>query len=176
MTHIIDQVKGLYQIIELEPFRKTRGVTFDILPKDAIPKIDSMDRVIHRNSALSPGSTEGVERPWYMHPHQADNLMVFFGERNVDIYSVEHGRIENFTVTPDSIMKNGELIHEGGAMLVWPANVFHRIKSGENGSASLNLAVHYDGFDISTNFNIYDLNTETGEYKVIREGFLDQMF
>ncbi|MGM0417712.1 MAG: hypothetical protein ACQEQS_03205 [Thermodesulfobacteriota bacterium] len=174
MNKIIDEVKGLYKIIKLEPFRKTSGVTFDILPKDAIPQIDSMDRVIHKQSAVSPGSISGVERPWYMHTHQADNLMVFFGERNVDIYSAEHGRVENFTVTPDFIEKNGEIIHEGGAMLVWPPNVFHRIKSGETGSASLNLAVHYEGFDIRTNFNIYDLNTETGAYKVIREGFKDQ--
>jgi len=174
MNNIIDEVKGFYTIIGLQPFRKTDGVTFDILPKDAVPQIDSMDRVIHKQSAVSPGSVAGVERPWYMHTHQADNLMVFFGERNVDIYSVEHGSVENFIVTPDYIVKNGELIHEGGAMLVWAANVFHRIKSGENGSASLNLAVHYKGFDIKTNFNIYDLNTETGEYKVIRDGFKDQ--
>lgn len=174
MGYILDEVKGLYQVIELKEFRKTPGVSFDILPNEALPDIHSMDRVIHKGGAVSPGPVGNVDRPWYMHPHQADNLMVFFGERNVDIYSVEHGKVENFIVTPDKIIKNGKLLHNGGAMLVWPVNVFHRIRSGEEGSASLNLAVHYDGFDIKTNFNVYDLNTETGEYKVIREGFKDQ--
>ncbi|MDY0143097.1 MAG: hypothetical protein RBR97_14505 [Bacteroidales bacterium] len=46
--------------------------------------------------------------------------------------------------------------------------------SGEEGSASINLATHHDMFDIKTNFNIYDLNTETREYKLLREGFKDQ--
>jgi hypothetical protein len=175
MGCVIDEVEGLYKIIELKPFRKTPGVSFDILPNEAVPDIHSMDRVIHTESAVSPGKTGDVERPWYMHPHQADNLMVFYGERSVDIYSVKHGRIENFIVTPDKIFKNGSLIHRGGAMLVWPVNVFHRIKSGEKGSASLNLAVHYEGFDIKTNFNIYDLDTKTGKFSVIREGFRDQV-
>lgn len=174
MSLVIEEVEGLYRIIELKPFRKTPGVSFDILESNAIPEIHSMDRVIHAEGAVSPGKIGDVERPWYMHPHQADNLMVFYGERNVDIYSVKHGKIENFIVTPDKIYKNGKLIHNGGAMLVWPVNVFHRIKSGDNGSASLNLAVHYEGFDIKTNFNIYDLDTNTGKYTVLREGFKDQ--
>ena len=59
-------------------------------------------------------------------------------------------------------------------MLVWPCNVFHRIRTDSQGSASMNLAVHHEGFDIRTNFNVYDLDTTTGEYRVIREGHLDQ--
>ncbi len=31
-----------------------------------------------------------------------------------------------------------------------------------------------DGFDIETNFSIYDLDVETGEYHVIRKGSQDQ--
>ncbi|MCW7755297.1 hypothetical protein OOT00_15025 [Desulfobotulus sp. H1] len=175
MKHVVEEVEGLYRIIALQPFRKTPGVVFDILPHSAIPDIHSMDRVMHTGGALSPGPVGDVERPWYMHTHQADNLMVLYGERTVDIYSVDHGRVETFVVTPDRIIKNGELIHDGGGMLVWPVNVFHRIRSGVGGSASLNLAVHYEGFSVRTNFNIYDLNTVTGEYRVLREGFMDQM-
>jgi len=48
------------------------------------------------------------------------------------------------------------------------------VSDAETGSASLNFAVHTPGFDIRTNFSVYDLNTETGEYRVIREGHLDQ--
>ncbi|MDD3350535.1 MAG: hypothetical protein PHC40_06790, partial [Eubacteriales bacterium] len=83
-------------------------------------------------------------------------------------------KVEHFDITPNSIHKNGTLIYEGGAILVWPRYVFHRIVSGPEGSASINLAAHYEGFNIDTNFNIYDLNTETGEYEVIRKGRDDQ--
>jgi hypothetical protein len=60
-------------------------------------------------------------------------------------------------------------------MLVWPRYVFHRVVSDPtHGSASVNLATHYPGFDVRTNFSIYDLNIATGEYRVLREGHLDQ--
>lgn len=174
MSVIIEQVPNLYTIYELDLFRKTPGVVFDLFPLDIVPHIDSIDRVLHEHSAVSPGPVGSVERPWYMHPHQADNLLVLHGSRFVEIFTPEHGKIENFTVTPNAVYKNGELIYEGGAILVWPQYVFHRIVSGEEGSASINLAVHYEGFEIATNFNIYDLNTETGEYKMIRKGAADQ--
>lgn len=175
MHRIIDEVEGLYQIIQFDDFRKTPGVTFNILPQDIISRADSLDRVIHDNKAISPGPIENVVRPWYMHDYQDDNLAVLYGTREVDIYSPAHGAIEHFTVTPNTVCKNGELIASGGAMLVWPRGVFHRIVSGAEGSASINLAIHYDGWDVRNNFNIYEVNTETGVYKVIREGFHDQM-
>jgi hypothetical protein len=69
---------------------------------------------------------------------------------------------------------NGNILYDGPALLVWPRGVFHRIKSGDHGSASINLATHYEGIDMRTNFNIYDLDTGTGEFRVLREGHLDQ--
>ena len=60
-------------------------------------------------------------------------------------------------------------------MLVWPTRVFHRITSGEQGSISLNFAVRNPSFDIDTNFNIYDLDTATGRFKVLRLGRADQI-
>ena len=172
--NIIDEVPGLYRIIPLRVFRKTQNVTFDFVPIDLLPRIDAIDRVLHESHATSPGAVGSIERPWYMHPFQDDNLIVLQGIRHVEIYTHEHRKIENFTVTPHEIMREGEVIYKGGAMLVWPCNVFHRIQSDAQGSASLNLAVHYDGFDIRTNFNIYQLEIATGEYCVIREGYLDQ--
>jgi len=71
-------------------------------------------------------------------------------------------------------MQNGQEVYDGAAILVWPRGVFHRIKSGVEGSASVNLATHYEGLNMRTNFSIYDLDTETGKFKVIREGHLDQ--
>ncbi|MDD2484433.1 MAG: hypothetical protein PHQ50_05380 [Eubacteriales bacterium] len=174
MSTIIEEVPGLYPIIKLDPLRKTPGVVFDTFPMDRITHIDAVDRVIHQNGALSPGSIGEVKRPWYMHFYQDDNLLVLNGSRSVDIYTKEHGKVEHFDITPNSIHKNGTLIYEGGAILVWPRYVFHRIVSGPEGSASINLAAHYEGFNIDTNFNIYDLNTETGEYEVIRKGRDDQ--
>ena len=171
----IEKIENVYEIIPLELLRVTQDVKFDVIPKTKVPQVDAVDRVLHAPGALSPGSVGEVKRPWYMHTFQADNLMVFSGKRFVELYTVEHGKIEEFIVTPDYIEHNGKLVYDGGAMLVWPRYVFHRILSDEEvGSASVNLATHYEGFDIRTNFNIYDLNPETGEHWVIREGHQDQ--
>jgi hypothetical protein len=173
---IIPEVPGLYKAIKLQPFRRTEGVSFDILPKELVPRVDAIDRVIHKKEAVSPGPVGDVARPWYMHPHQADNLMVLQGIRYVELYTATHGRIEFFAVTPERLEHNSSVLYEGPAMLVWPRAVFHRIISGPDGSASINLATHYEGIDMRTNFNIYDLDTETGKFSVIREGHLDQTF
>ncbi len=173
---ILEEVEGLYKIITLKELRRTENVRFDCLDTTLLPHIDGFDRVIHGPGALSPGTVGEVERPWYMHPHQEDNLMVLHGTRYVDIYNKEHGKVEHFTVTSGKVCRGDEICYTGAAMLVWPTGVFHRIVScPKEGSASINFAVRFDGFDIKTNFNIYDLNTETGEYRVIREGHLDQM-
>jgi hypothetical protein len=172
--YIIDEVPGLYQVLSLKLLRETHGVVFDTLPLSAFTSLASFDRVLHAPGAFSPGSVGDVERPWYYHPHQADNLLVLHGTRYIDLYTPEHGRVESFVVAPDRVEHGGKLIAKAG-MLVWPCRVFHRVRSCEvHGSASLNLAAHYPGFDVKTNFNIYDLDTETGESRVIREGHLDQ--
>lgn len=171
---VIEEVKGLYKVIEFKTFRKTPDVMFDLIPVDQFEKISAMDRVLHEKNAVSPGPVGDIKRPWYMHHHQADNLVVFSGTRYVELYNREHGKTEKFTVTRDKVWHEDILVAEGSVMLVWPTNVFHRIISGEKGSASLNIAEHFDGFDIKNNFDIYDLNTDTGEYKVIRKGYEDQ--
>lgn len=172
---MIDEIKDLYSIVKLKQLRRTEGVSFDAVDLKQVVRIDAIDRVIHAGGAFSPGSVGGVERPWYMHPHQADNLLVLHGVRYVEIYTPKHGGIEQFTVTPDKIIHGGEVVYEGGAILGWPCNVFHRVISDEElGSASVNLATHFAGFDINTNFSVYDVNTDTGEYHVIRKGSLDQ--
>jgi hypothetical protein len=168
-------IEGLYRIIPLKLFRRTPGVYFDILSKEALPRVDGFDRVIHEGGAISPGPVGNVERPWYMHPQQDDNLMVLHGVRYVELYTKRHGKIESFVVTPHRIEKNKEVVFEGPAMLVWPTAVFHRIVSSkELGSASLNFAVRYEGWNVRTNFNIYDLDSKKGTFRVIREGYLDQ--
>lgn len=109
-----------------------------------------------------------------MHAHQSDNLIVLHGQRTVELFSRSHGKIETFVVMPNKIYHNGNLLFDVGAVLGWPPLVFHRIVSGEQGSASINLAVHFEGFDIRNNFNIYDLDLATGKYRIVREGFEDQ--
>jgi len=172
--HLIDEIAGFYRVITLVPFRRTPGVSFDIFPMDFLPKIDGIDRVMHESDALSPGPAGGVARPWYMHPQQKDNLIVLSGVRTVDIYTLEHRSMLTFVVEPDRIIKNGELLYEGPAMLVWPERVFHRIRSGAHGSASLNFAVRSHEIDMRTNFNIYDLDIEANNFRLLREGFMDQ--
>lgn len=168
------EIPGFYRIIPLKEFRRTPGVEFHILTKKDSPRIDGLDRVVHKSDAISPGPVNGVERPWYVHQHQDDNLIVLHGKRIVDIFYPETKEMKTFVVTPDQIEYEGNVVYTEPALLVWSHGVFHRIQSGKEGSASLNLATRYEGFDIKTNFSIYDLNTETGEYKVIRKGELDQ--
>ena len=174
MNYVHDEVARFWRIIRLKPFRRTEGVAFDLVPMEFLPRIDGIDRVIHERSALSPGPVGEVHRPWYMHPHQEDNLLVLKGRRTVDIFTLEHRRLETFVVTPERVERDGAVVYDGPAMLVWPCNVFHRIVSGEEGSASLNFAVRHPGFDIDTAFNVYDLDVATGIYKLVREGKLDQ--
>lgn len=170
----VKEIKGLFKIIDLVKLRRTEGVMFDVVPEEMFKDLGGVDRVIHASNAISPGSIEGVKRPWYMHTAQSDNLVVLHGERHIDLFNVEHGKIEQFVVTNDKIWHNGELICDHPAVLTWPPYVFHRIESKECGSASINFAQRTFDFDIKDNFNIYDLNIETGEYSVIREGFKDQ--
>lgn len=169
-----EEIKGLCKIVDLRKLRRTEGVFFDAVPEEFMENLGGVDRVIHISNAVSPGSIEGVDRPWYMHTAQSDNLLVLSGERHIDLYSTVHGKIENFVVTRNEIKMNGEVICDHPAVLTWPPYVFHRVESKEMGSASINFAQRTDGFDIKDNFSIYDLNTETGEYKVIREGHKDQ--
>lgn len=174
MKKIELEIPDFYKIIPMKEFRRTSGVEFHILTKENTPRIDGVDRVIHQSDAQSPGPVGDVDRPWYTHPHQEDNLIVLYGKRVVDIYHRASRTMMTFTVTPDYIESEGKRIYDQPAILVWKRNVFHRIVSGKEGSASLNLATRFDGFDVKTNFNIYDLDTETGNFNVIRKGELDQ--
>ena len=168
------ETKGLYKIIDMIHFRETKGVRFDIVPEKILEKTVAVDRVIHESNAISPGQVDDIKRPWYMHPWQSDNLVVLHGERHVDLYSVDHGKVEKFIVTPTKIYKNGELICDYPAILTWPPYVFHRVESKEKGSASINFAFRSEDCNMRRNFDIYDLDVEKGTYKVIREGHQDQ--
>jgi hypothetical protein len=168
----------LYRLIPLRILRRTTGVKFDeIVPSD-IPNIDGVDRVIHGPNSISPGpiedSTPPVKRPWYMHPGQDDNLMVLQGTRYVDIFNPSNKEKASFIITPDKVYKNDKLYYDGPAMIVWPAGIFHRIISGEEGSISINFSTRTKMFDIKDNFNVYDLNIFSGEYRIIKDGFEDQ--
>ena len=162
----------IFKIIPAKEFRSTEDVEFHFLP--ILENLKGLDLVKHQSNAISPGQIKDVERPWYMHPHQTDNLIVFQGLRHVELFRKGDSQITTLQVTPDKITQNGKILYEGPAILSWPTYTFHRIKSGEDGSYSLNFAVRAEEFDIRTNFNIYDLNIENGEYEVIREGHKDQ--
>jgi len=165
-------MSDIFTIIPATEFRNTDQVQFHFIP--LFENLKGMDLVKHGENAISPGTIGETERPWYMHPHQIDNLIVFIGTRYVDLFLEGDKEISSLEVTPEKIIKDGKLLYEGPAVLSWGTNVFHRIKSGAEGSYSLNFAVREEGFDIKNNFNIYDLNTKTGEYKVVRDGFKDQ--
>jgi len=175
-ARIIEEVPGLYRVVPLNIFRRTPGVFFDNVPTGAFPRISAIDRVVHVSNATSPGPVGGVARPWYMHPHQDDNLVVLHGTRHVELFTRKHGGVEHFVVTPERITHGERVVFEGAAMLSWPRAVFHRVQSFEEGSAAVNFAVHHEGIDMRTNFNIYDVDLATGEFRVIREAHLDQPY
>ena len=109
-----------------------------------------------------------------MHRGQDDNLMVLQGTRYIDVYNPKSKDKASFIVTPDRVYKNDKLYYDGPAMVVWPAGIFHRIISGSEGSISINISTRTDDFDLKDNFDIYDLDTKTGEYSVIKNGIEDQ--
>ena len=164
----------LYRLIPLRCLRRTPGVKFDEMVPSDIPKIDGIDRVIHGPNSISPGPIDNIKRPWYMHPGQDDNLMVLQGERYIDIYEPTTMKSSSFIVSPDKIYKNDKLYYDGPAMIVWPAGIFHRIISGNNGSISLNFSTRTEKFNLDDNFNIYDLNKINGKFKLLKKGSEDQ--
>ena len=170
----IQEVEGLFRAVALNPFRKTAGVDFYNVPTGAFPRVDAIDRVNHVTAALSPGPVGDVARPWYMHPFQADHLVVLQGTRHVELYRREHGEVEEFEVSAEGVVWRGKPLGGGPALLAWPPLVFHRVRSGPQGSAAINFAVHFEGIDLRTNFNIYDLDTATGRFRTLREGYRDQ--
>ena len=171
-------MSNLYRLIPLRMLRRTTGVKFDEMVPSDIPKIHGIDKVVHGPNSLSPGPmddlTPPIKRPWYMHTGQDDNLMVLQGTRYIDIYCPNRREKASFIVTPEQIYKNDKLYYDGPAMVVWPAGIFHRIISGEEGSISINFATRTKKFSLDDNFNIYNLNTYTGEYNVIKDGSDDQ--
>lgn len=168
----------MYRLIPLRLLRRTTGVKFDEMVPSDIPKIHGIDRVIHGPNSISPGPVEDwtppIKRPWYMHTGQDDNLMVVQGTRYIDIYCPNRKEKASFIVTPDKIFKNDKLYYNGPAMIVWPAGIFHRIISGEEGSISINFATRSKKFSLEDNFNVYDLNINTGEYSILKDGIDDQ--
>ncbi|MHA1540204.1 MAG: hypothetical protein ACTSXQ_06995 [Alphaproteobacteria bacterium] len=175
MTEKQEYLPGICHIIPAHLLRETPNVNFFNIP--VLEGLSAVDHVLHGNNALSPAIQAGntpQERLWYMHPYQDDNLYVISGTRYVDLYTPEHGQVESFEITTNSIKHNGKIIYEGHAIFGWNPYVFHKVNSGSEGSNSLNFARHFEGFNLKDNFNIYDLDVKTGAHKVIREGFRDQ--
>ena len=164
----------LYRLIPLRVLRRTTGVKFDEMVPSDIPKIDGIDRVIHGPNSISPGPIDNIKRPWYMHKGQDDNLMVLQGERYIDVYEPKSKNSASFIVTPEKVYKNDKLYYDGPAMIVWPAGVYHRIISGEEGSISVNFSTRTKDFNLEDNFNIYGLNKYSGESILLKDGSDDQ--
>lgn len=170
---IVAKVEGLFHVVPFTLLRQTPSVDFHSIP--FIERATGMERVIHAQGAHSPGAVDEVKYPWYMHPNQEDNLFTIVGTRTVELYHPDHGKIETFEVSKNQIKRNGVVILDEPGILGWPTGVFHRNSSlQEGGSSSLNMAMRFEHFNIDYEFNIYDIDMETGKARVIREGHLDQ--
>jgi len=165
-------IENLCFILPLNLLRQTPNVEFYKVD-GVVDSLSGIDLVIHGEGGRSPMIAGDDTWYWYMHTQQEDKLVVHNGRRLVELYSVAHGQVEKFEVTTNAIFHNGEKIYDGAAILGWPAQVFHRVHSPE-GSVSTNYAARDKNYDLDTNFNIYNLNPETGEYSVARIGAEDQ--
>ncbi|WP_051145094.1 hypothetical protein [Thiomicrorhabdus sp. Kp2] len=165
-------IDDLCFILPLKTLRTTPKVSFFAID-GIVDDLSGVDLVMHEPGGKSPLIEGDDTWYWYMHTDQEDKLVVHQGRRLVQLYSVKHGQVENFEVTADAIYHNSQKIFDGAAILGWPAKVFHRVHSPE-GSLSTNYAARLPGFDIDTNFNIYKLDTQTGQYQTARLGALDQ--
>lgn len=169
--HVI--LDGMCYYIPLGELRRTPKVDFHFVPLLRQEGIGQIQRVVHQPGAQSP-SVEGEDvQPWYMHPHQEDNCLMLGGERVVDLYTKEHGK-QTFRASMDKITwEDGTVIYEGPHIFGWYKDVFHRPNSPE-GSVALFMVRYFDGFDLDTEFSMYNVDEETGEYSVYRKGALDQ--
>jgi len=165
-------IENLCFIMPLKALRSTPKVSFFSVD-GVVDDLAGVDLVTHEPGGKSPLIKGDDTWYWYMHTDQEDKLVVHQGRRLVQLYSVKHGQVENFEVTPDAIYHNSQKIFDGAAILGWPENVFHRVHSPE-GSISTNYASRSSDFNIDTNFNIYKLDTQTGQYETVRLGALDQ--
>jgi hypothetical protein len=168
---ISEMVEWLFHVIPFKQLRHTENVDFEVM--SFFEEFNWVDIVKHESWARSPWAINWEWDYWYMHPHQEDNLITLNGNRHVELYTKEHWKIEHFEISYEWIKRNWKTILDWPWILGWPVNVFHRNYSPE-WSISMNFAVRSDDFDIDTEFNIYDLNSETWEYSVAREGKLDQ--
>lgn len=165
--------ENMCYILPLQKLRQTPKVEFHFVPTLIEEGIASIQRVKHEPGAMSPSLPDNVElQPWYMHPHQEDNAIILDGERVIDLYTKEHG-LKRFEASPDKLVHEGKVLIDEPYIFGWYRDVFHRPNSPK-GSTSIFITRHFDGFDFETEFNIYGLNIETGEYEVLREGRLDQ--
>lgn len=168
---IVEKIEWLFHIIPFTLLRQTENVDFHSIP--FIENINAMDRVVHGNWAKSPWKVWKILEWWYMHPAQEDNLITLNWVRIVELYNVRHWKIEKFEISPNYIKWNWKIVLDWPWILGWPTWVFHR-NSSPNGSTSINLWIRFKWFNIDKEFNIYDVNLETKEVKVIREWRLDQ--
>jgi len=170
---ITSKVEGLFHIIPFTLLRHTENVDFHSIPY--LDHINSMERVIHADGAVSPWPVWDIAEPWYMHAHQEDNLITVSGVRHVELYHPKFSgwKIEQFEISKDYIKHNGEIICDWPWILGWPTGVYHRNSSTKT-SSSLNLWIRFEGFDVDTEFNIYDIDIEAGKVHMIREWSLDQ--
>jgi hypothetical protein len=163
----------LFHIIPFSLLRHTDNVDFHSIPY--LDQINSMDRVIHSPWAVSPWKVWEVAEWWYMHPSQEDNLITTSWTRIVELYHPKFSdwKIEKFELWDKYIKHNWKIICDWPGILGWPTWVYHRNNSPE-GSASLNLWIRFKGFNVDTEFNIYDIDLKTNKVSVIRKGSLDQ--
>lgn len=168
---ITEKIEGLFHIIPFKLLRHTNKVDFHSIPY--LDHVNSMERVIHDAWAKSPWIVWDVKEGWYMHSNQEDNLITLDWVREVELYHPSHKKIEKFEISANYIKWNWKIVLDWPWILWWPTWIYHKNNSLIS-SSSLNLWIRYEWFDVDTEFNIYDVDTNNWKVKMIRKGSLDQ--
>lgn len=136
----------MFKLIPLgQLFRNSSHRVDNVMIHDAL-KISGIYREIHGANSVSPIGTEhhfkilnSPAASWYANIYEKNNLLVLNGSRDLDLWCMKKDKMINFKLTEDKIYRNGKLYYGSPALISWGGDIFHKTKSGSEGSISINF-------------------------------------
>jgi hypothetical protein len=154
----------MYKIIPLTMIKKSPRMRIDILNLSDLSSINYLERIIFKPNVNNPLSKENIKRPWLLNIHKENNFMILKGSKYIDLYDPKLKIKHQFILTNDKLYKNNILYCEYPCILSIYQNIFYRYMSGLDGFEGINLAKCESN---TINNNIYDINTNTGHFKLL---------
>lgn len=76
---------------------------------------------------------------WYANIYERNNLLILSGERQLDLWCKKLNQKVSLLITEDQIFKNGRLYYGCPAVISWDGDIYHKLKTKENKSISINF-------------------------------------